>query len=85
VGDAARTRKSGVFGVQVVEKAQECDLDGIVGRVACLAAAGEFGDGSVAAVDGSQIETWENNILAETSIRYGTGVRTGSRSPSLAA
>jgi TnpA family transposase len=30
-----------------------------------------WGDGSVAAVDGSQIETWENNILAETSIRYG--------------
>lgn len=29
------------------------------------------GDGSVAAIDGSQIETWENNILAETSIRYG--------------
>ena len=30
-----------------------------------------WGDGPAAAVDGSQIETWENNILAETSIRYG--------------
>jgi Tn3 transposase DDE domain-containing protein len=30
-----------------------------------------WGDGRVAAADGSQIDTWENNLLAETSIRYG--------------
>ncbi len=30
-----------------------------------------WGDGSVVAADGSQINTWENNLLAETSIRYG--------------
>jgi TnpA family transposase len=30
-----------------------------------------WGDGRVAAADGSQIGTWENNLLAETSIRYG--------------
>ena len=30
-----------------------------------------WGDGRAAAVDGSQIETWENNLLAESSIRYG--------------
>src|SRR5439155_22980050 len=30
-----------------------------------------WGAGRAAAVDGSQIETWENNLLAESSIRYG--------------
>ncbi|MFD9537356.1 transposase [Streptomyces sp. NPDC060010] len=30
-----------------------------------------WGDVSKAGVDGSQIDTWENNLLAETSIRYG--------------
>ena len=30
-----------------------------------------WGDGQAAAADGSQIDTWENNLLAETSIRYG--------------
>ena len=44
-----------------------------------------WGDGKTVAADGSQIDTWENNLLAETSIRYGTGVRTGSRSLTLAA
>ncbi|MET9660181.1 transposase [Streptomyces sp. NPDC006510] len=29
-----------------------------------------WGDVSKAGVDGSQIDTWENNLLAETSIRY---------------
>jgi TnpA family transposase len=37
-----------------------------------------WGDGSTAVADGSQIDTWENNLLAESHIRYGTGVRTGS-------
>ena len=30
-----------------------------------------WGDGKAAAADGSQIDTWEDNLLAETSIRYG--------------
>jgi TnpA family transposase len=30
-----------------------------------------WGDGQVVAVDGSQVETWENNLLAESHIRYG--------------
>jgi hypothetical protein len=30
-----------------------------------------WGDGSRVAVDGSQIDTWADNLLAETSIRYG--------------
>jgi TnpA family transposase len=36
-----------------------------------LDVAGMWGDGKVAAADGTQIDTWENNLLAETSIRYG--------------
>ena len=30
-----------------------------------------WGDGKAVAADGSQIDTWENNLLAESSIRYG--------------
>ena len=30
-----------------------------------------WGDGQSAAVDGSQIDAWENNLLAESHIRYG--------------
>jgi TnpA family transposase len=30
-----------------------------------------WGDGSTAVADGSQIDTWENNLLAESHIRYG--------------
>lgn len=30
-----------------------------------------WGDGSHAAADGSQIDTWADNLLAETHIRYG--------------
>ena len=43
------------------------------------------GGWSLAGADGTQIDTWADNLLAETSIRYGTGVRTGSRSLALAA
>jgi TnpA family transposase len=32
-----------------------------------------WGDGKTAAADGSQIDTWEDNLLAETSVRYGYG------------
>jgi len=43
-----------------------------------LDVAAVWGDGKVVAADGSQVDTWEDNLLAETSIRYGTGVRAGS-------
>jgi hypothetical protein len=36
-----------------------------------------WGDGSRVGADGTQIDTWSDNILAETSIRYGTGVGAG--------
>jgi TnpA family transposase len=32
-----------------------------------------WGDGKTAAADGTQIDTWEDNLLAETSIRSGYG------------
>jgi hypothetical protein len=44
-----------------------------------------WGDGSRAGTDGTQIDTWSDNLLAESHIRYGTGVRTGSRGLALAA
>jgi TnpA family transposase len=31
-----------------------------------------WGDGSTVGTDGSQVPTWDNNLLAETSIRYGS-------------
>jgi hypothetical protein len=34
-----------------------------------------WGDGTAVAADGTQVETYIDNLLAETSIRYGTGVR----------
>jgi TnpA family transposase len=43
----------------------------IINAFARLDMARMWGDGHAAAVDGSQIDTWENNLLAETSIRYG--------------
>jgi hypothetical protein len=36
-----------------------------------LDVAGVWGAGKVVAADGSQVDTWEDNLLAETSIRYG--------------
>lgn len=43
----------------------------VINAFAKLDVAGMWGDGHVVAVDGSQIETWDNNILAESHIRYG--------------
>jgi len=43
----------------------------VINAFAKLDVAAMWGDGSAAAVDGSQIETWENNLLAESHIRYG--------------
>ncbi|MGH3224836.1 MAG: Tn3 family transposase [Streptosporangiaceae bacterium] len=45
-----------------------------------------WGEGSTAvASDSTHFRAWDQNIFTETSIRYGTGVRTGSRSLALAA
>jgi len=43
----------------------------VINAFAHLDITGLWGDGSVAAADGSHVSTWENNLLAETSIRYG--------------
>ena len=43
----------------------------VINAFAQLDVAGMWGDGHVVAADGTQIETWENNLLAESHIRYG--------------
>ena len=43
----------------------------VINAFARLDITGLWGDGSVAAADGTHVSTWENNLLAETSIRYG--------------
>ncbi|WP_255649259.1 transposase [Nocardia australiensis] len=43
----------------------------VINAFATLDVAGVWGDGQVVAADGSQIDTWENNLLAESHIRYG--------------
>ncbi len=43
----------------------------VINAFAKLDVAGMWGDGHAVAVDGSQIDTWDNNILAESHIRYG--------------
>ncbi|MBN6056725.1 transposase, partial [Nonomuraea sp. RK-328] len=43
----------------------------VINAFAKLDVASVWGDGKTVAADGSQIDTWENNLLAETSIRYG--------------
>ena len=43
----------------------------VINDFAKLDVAGIWGDGQVVAVDGSQVDTWENNLLAESHIRYG--------------
>ena len=53
---------------------QAADTD-VINAFARLDIAGIWGDGTVVAADGSQVNTWENNLLAETSIRYGGFVR----------
>jgi hypothetical protein len=49
---------------------QAADTD-VINAFARLDVAKLWGDGHVVAADGSQVDTWENNLLAETSIRYG--------------
>ena len=41
----------------------------VINEFAKLDVAGIWGDGQVVAVDGSQLDTWENNLLAESHIR----------------
>ncbi|WP_199786467.1 MULTISPECIES: Tn3 family transposase [Actinomycetes] len=43
----------------------------VINEFAKLDVAGMWGDGRVVAADGTQVDTWENNILAESHIRYG--------------
>jgi TnpA family transposase len=43
----------------------------VINGFAQLDMARMWGEGKVAAADGTQIDTWDNNLLAETSIRYG--------------
>ncbi|MEU6641705.1 Tn3 family transposase [Saccharomonospora sp. NPDC046836] len=43
----------------------------VINEFAKLDVAGVWGDGRVVAADGTQVDTWENNILAESHIRYG--------------
>ena len=57
----------------------------VINAFSKLDVASIWGDSKTAAADDSQIDTWESNLLAETSIGYGTGVRTSSRGLTLAA
>lgn len=52
------------------DKVHRCSAD-VINAFTTLDVAGMWGDGQVVAVDGSQIDTWENNLLAESHIRYG--------------
>jgi hypothetical protein len=52
------------------DKVHRCSAD-VINAFTTLDVAGMWGDGRIVAVDGSQIDTWENNLLAESHIRYG--------------
>ncbi|WP_237737143.1 Tn3 family transposase [Rhodococcus sp. 21391] len=52
------------------DKVHRCSAD-VISAFTTLDVAGMWGDGQIVAVDGSQIDTWENNLLAESHIRYG--------------
>lgn len=43
----------------------------VIDAFVALDVAGLWGDGSKVGADGTQIDTWDDNLLAETSIRYG--------------
>jgi TnpA family transposase len=43
----------------------------VINEYAKLDVTGMWGDGRVVTADGTQVDTWENNILAESHIRYG--------------
>ncbi len=52
------------------DRLQAANTD-VINSFARLDVAKLWGDGHVVAADGSQVNTWENNLLAETSIRCG--------------
>jgi TnpA family transposase len=52
------------------DKVHQCSTD-VINAFTTLDVAAMWGDGQVVAVDGSQVDTWENNLLAESHIRYG--------------
>jgi TnpA family transposase len=52
------------------DRLQAANTD-VINAFARLDVAKLWGDGHVVAADGSQVNTWENNLLAETSIRCG--------------
>ncbi|MGW3473443.1 transposase, partial [Saccharopolyspora sp. NPDC000995] len=52
------------------DKVHKCSAD-VINAFTMLDVAGVWGDGQIVAVDGSQVDTWENNLLAESHIRYG--------------
>lgn len=53
------------------DRLQAADTD-VINAFARLDISSLWGDGSTVGTDGSQVATWENNLLAETSIRYGS-------------
>jgi hypothetical protein len=57
----------------------------VVNAHAQLDMARAWGDGTAVAADGTHMDTYLNNLVAETSVRYGTGVGAGSPELSLAA
>src|ERR1022692_2666251 len=52
------------------EKIHKASAD-LINAFAKLDVARMWGDGHAAATDGSQLDTWEDNLLAESHIRYG--------------
>ena len=59
------------FNKHLTEAALQAAGTDVINAFARLDVAGIWGDGSMVAADGSQVDTWENNLLAETSVRYG--------------
>ncbi|WP_406276572.1 Tn3 family transposase [Nocardia sp. NBC_00881] len=52
------------------DRVHRCSAD-VINEFTRLDVAGVWGDGQIVAVDGSQVDTWENNLLAESHVRYG--------------
>jgi TnpA family transposase len=54
-----------------LDRLQSAETD-VINAFNRLDITGLWGDGTTVGTDGSQVATWENNLLAETSIRYGS-------------
>jgi hypothetical protein len=72
------------FGRHVTVAALNKAIADVVDAYLELDLAKVWGDASAVAVDGTKQEIYVDNLVAEYHIRYGTGVRTGSRSLSRA-